>query len=129
MKLLLSPHQKLLLSLIIALLTVSAVAAQSIGPTNAPTSVTLAWNASPATGYGPIGYNMYYGPSSATYTNKIVSNTNLTLTVSNLVRGATVYFAVTATTTNGLESVFSNEISYQAPPPPLPPTVLRIISQ
>jgi fibronectin type 3 domain-containing protein len=120
---------KLLLSLIVALLTISAAADQSIVPTNAPASITLAWNASPSTGLGPISYNMYYGPSSATYTNKLVSNTNLTLTVSNLVRGSTVYFAVTATTTNGLESVFSNEISYQLSPPPLPPTVLRIISQ
>jgi hypothetical protein len=98
-------------------------------PTNPPANVTLAWNASPTTTNGPISYILYYGPASTTYTNTVLAGTNLTCTASNLVRGATYYFAVTATATNGLESVFSNEVSTNTAAPPPPPTVLRIIAR
>jgi hypothetical protein len=120
---------KLLILAFLALLLLSApCSALAAGPTNSTSSVSLAWNPSPDTRYGVLNYNLYYGHASATYTNSFSVGTNLTGSVSNLVRGSTYFFAVTAYATNGLESDFSNEISYTSPTPPTPPTVLKIIS-
>lgn len=114
--------------LIAPLLTCSLPSfAQSIVPTNPPANVTLAWNASAETNMGPLSYTIFYGPASAAYTNSVPAGTNLTVTVSNLVRGSTCYFAVIATATNGLVSPPSNEVSYRPPLPPPPPTVFRVI--
>lgn len=78
-------------------------------------SVTLAWDASPSTGI--TAYRVYYGPASRTYTNFVsVPGTQLTAVVSNLVQGATYYFAATALA-GELESDFSNEVSYTVPRP------------
>lgn len=95
-------------------------------PTNPPPSVTLAWDAEAPANY-IANYKVYYGPASATYTNSLSAGTNTTLTVSNLVRGATYYFAATATSTNGLESAFSSEVSATIPSPPPPPTTFTLI--
>jgi Fibronectin type III domain len=110
-------------------LSLSEASALGAGPTNSASWVQLAWNPSPATNVGVINYNLYYGPASATYTNSFSVGTNLTGSVSNLVRGSTYFFAVTAVcATNLLESDFSNEISYTSPKPPTPPTTFKIIS-
>ncbi len=76
----------------------------------AQSSVTLAWD--PSVGGGIAGYRLYQGASSRSYTNVITTGNATTATVSNLVRGATYFFAVTAYSTNGLESEYSNEITY-----------------
>src|SRR5712672_924356 len=57
-------------------------------------SLTLTWdpNADPDV----AGYMLYYGSSSATYTNAINSGTARTNTVSGLIDGVTYFFAVTA---------------------------------
>ena len=113
------------LAVLALLLIVSPCGAQ----TNQTAWISLAWNPSPAVNMGVINYNLYYGPASATYTNSFSVGANLTGSVSNLVRGATYFFNVTAVcATNGLESGFANEISWTSTPPPTPPTVLRIIS-
>jgi hypothetical protein len=94
-----------------------------------PSAVTLAWNPSLASGIA--GYNLYTGVASQTYTN-MVSLGNVTNSVlSGLVTGTTYFFSVTAVDAAGLESQFSNEISYSVPtnivssssngPPVLPP--------
>lgn len=80
-----------------------------------PASVTLAWDASP--GPGIAGYRLYEGDSSGTYTNIIDVGNGTVATVSNLVTGATYYFAVSAYDEVGLESVLSAEISYTVTPP------------
>ncbi len=79
----------------------------------AQTTVTLAWD--PSAGVGISGYRVYQGSVSRTYTNIITVGNTTNCTVSNLVAGATYFFAVTARGTNGLESDFSTEISYTVP--------------
>lgn len=97
------------------------------GPTTNAPSVTLAWDASPTAGVA--GYHIYYGIASRFYTNQLDSGTNLTLTVSNLVRGNTYFFAATAYSPTGLESDFSNEATATLPLPPQPPVNFRITAQ
>ena len=75
----------------------------------AASSVTLAWN--PSTGTNIAGYRIYYGATSRTYTNTVAVGNVTTATISNLVSGATYYFAATAYDTSNLESDFSNEAS------------------
>jgi hypothetical protein len=77
-------------------------------------TVTLAWDPSPGTNV-IANYNLYYGVASATYTNVVAAGTNTTVSVSNLVAGATYYFAATAVDTNGLESDYSTEVSTLIP--------------
>ena len=77
-------------------------------------TVTLAWDASSGTNV-IANYNIYYGVASATYTNVVSAGTNLTVSVSNLVEGATYYFAATAVDTVGLESDYSTEVSTVIP--------------
>jgi hypothetical protein len=77
-------------------------------------TVTLAWDPSPGTN-AIANYNLYFGAASATYTNLVSAGTNTTVSVSNLVEGATYYFAATAVDTNGLESDYSTEVSTLVP--------------
>jgi hypothetical protein len=83
------------------------------GSAFATASVTLAWQ--PSTDASVVGYNVYYGGASETYTNKISAGSAMSAVVSNLVPGATYYFAATAYDSTGLESPFSNEASYAVP--------------
>jgi len=73
-------------------------------------SVTLAWDPSPSP--EAVGYNIYYGPSSRTYTNHVDAGNATTVTVSNLLNGATYFFAATAYDLAGLESDYSNEVQW-----------------
>ena len=77
------------------------------------TSLTLAWDGSPDSSIA--GYRLYEGVVSRTYTNVIDVGNATTATVSNLIAGVTYYFAVTAYDTNGLESDYSDEVSYTVP--------------
>jgi hypothetical protein len=88
---------------LLGLLTLSAHA-QTSG------SVTLAWN--PDTASGLAGYRLYQGVSSGSYTNQLTLGNTTNATVSGLAMGVNYFFALTAYTTNGLESPFSNEITY-----------------
>ncbi len=76
-------------------------------------SVTLAWDSS--TDPNVTGYKIYYGVASRVYTNTVDVGTATTVTVSNLLEGATYYFAATAYNSVGLESDFSAEASYTVP--------------
>jgi hypothetical protein len=75
--------------------------------------VTLAW--SPSADTNVIGYNLYHGVASRTYTNKLDVGSALTATVSNLVEGTTYYFSYNAYNLLGMESDFSEEVSYHVP--------------
>src|SRR5437762_5632898 len=75
--------------------------------------VSLAWDAS--TGTSVAGYIVHYGSSSGVYTNSLDVGSQLTATIPGLLDSATYYFAVTARDATGLESIPSNEISYQVP--------------
>jgi hypothetical protein len=102
---------------------------------NPAPSVTLAWD--PSTNPIVVKYTIYFGVASGAYTNNstVVSNgppctiTNVSLTLP--ARGVTYYFAATAIDTHGLESVFSNEVSYSVPvipdAPSLHPVIILIV--
>ena len=88
-------------------------------------SVTLAWDPSP--GSDIAGYNIYYGPHTQVYTNTTPVGNVTNATIGGLLLGATYFFAATAVNTSGLESDFSNEVSYTVPSSedyPLPVIVL-----
>ncbi len=108
-------------------LAVSTVEAQTVSRTNSTPSVSFGWNISTDPTVG--GYNLYQGGSSGNYTNvvNIPGGSTATFTQSTgLVRGQTYFWAITAVATNGLESVYSNEVTYQVPSLPGPPTTVTI---
>ena len=88
-----------------------AAAALFLSASSRGQSVTLAWD--PSTSPEVAGYNLYYGGASQTYTNMVAVGGATNATVSGLLPGARYFFAVTAIDISGLESDFSNEISYQ----------------
>jgi hypothetical protein len=82
-------------------------------PAATPHTVTLAWNANAPNTIA--GYHLYYGGTTKSYTNVVDSGGSTTVAITNLSGGSTYYFAVTAYDDIGLESDFSNEISYTVP--------------
>jgi Fibronectin type III domain/FG-GAP-like repeat len=78
----------------------------------AATSLTLAWDPSGASGIR--GYRLHYGTSSQSYSQTRDLGNTTTTTVSNLLPGQTYYFAVTDYNTAGIESIYSNEVSFRA---------------
>ncbi|HYG23235.1 MAG TPA: tandem-95 repeat protein [Verrucomicrobiae bacterium] len=107
----------------LALLLV-AISSLVLGASNARAaqSVTLIWNASADTNV--IGYNVYYGVASRTYTNRIDAGATTNLVVNGLLPGVTYYFAATAYNILGMESEYSSEVSYTVPVPVnTPPTL------
>ena len=77
--------------------------------------VTLAWDASASTNVA--GYRLYYGTNTGSY--QFVTNAGPALTQSVVLphRGRW-FFAATAYDTNGLESDFSSEVSWESKPVP-----------
>ena len=75
--------------------------------------VTLAWNPSPDPTV--VGFRLYEGLASQTYTTVYDVSSATSVTLTNLAPGRTYYFAVTAYDVTGLESDFSGEIGYTAP--------------
>jgi hypothetical protein len=73
--------------------------------------VTLAWD--PSTDPTVVGYNVYYGAASQTYTNIIAVGPSTSCVVSNLSAGTTYYFAATSVSMAGLESSYSTEVVCQ----------------
>lgn len=110
----LSLSPKLLLVVILTTLVAGLAQAQS--------SVTLAW--SPSADSTVVGYRLYQGGASQSYTNIVDVGAATTYTVTGLAAGATYFFAVTAYDATGLESPFSNEISYTVPPSTSPVSVI-----
>lgn len=88
-------------------------------------SVTLAWDPSPDAA-SVTSYKVHSGVSSGVYERVDKAGTNTIYTVTNLVIGAEYFFAATAVGTNGLESEFSNEISYIVEEPPMPPSNIGV---
>jgi hypothetical protein len=104
---------------------------------NPPPVVTLAWDASldPSV----TGYTVYQSTNSfltrglsSAQARFSVPNTltnALEVKITNLIRGVTHYWVVTASNASGLESDPSNEASYTVPAPPPPPGRLRVTVQ
>ncbi len=110
------PHWQRTLAWLLALLGwVASVAAAG---------VTLAWDPSPDDRV--TNYRVYWGYQSRTYTGSFDVGNVTNATVGSLVAGTHYFFAVTATTPEGLESDYSNEVDYTVPLPPLTPPVLEV---
>lgn len=98
------------------------ILAALITTAHAQRSVDLAWD--PCVGDEVIGYRLYQGGASRVYTNVVATGPVTGNTVSDLIEGATYFFAVTAYNASGLESDFSKEITYTVPQPePQPPAI------
>jgi len=76
-------------------------------------SVTFVWN--PSNWSTIAGYRLYYGAASRAYSHTLDVGNNTTATVPDLAIGPTYFFTVTVYDIIGLESTFSNEISYTVP--------------
>lgn len=71
---------------------------------------TLAWDP-PDISADVAGYTLHYGTASGTYSMAIDVGNVTSYTVSNLIEGETYYFSVTAYNSEGVESVYANEVS------------------
>jgi F5/8 type C domain-containing protein/fibronectin type III domain protein len=69
---------------------------------------TLRWD--PSADSTVVGYKLYYGTATRSYTNSISVGNQTTYTVTGLGAG-TFYFAVTSQNASGVQSNFSNEVS------------------
>lgn len=74
-------------------------------------AVTLAWDPSPDPDV--TGYAIYYGTNSGNYTTRVDVGCQTNATVEIPANGATYYFAATAYTSDGVESLPSNEVSFR----------------
>ena len=102
----------LVLSLVVVSTLLLASNAVALDPTPLGT-LTLAWDPSPDPTV--VGYELYQGVESLTYTSMVDVGNADTTTITGLIPGATYFFAVTAYDSTGLESTFSGEISYTVP--------------
>ena len=78
-------------------------------------TITLSWNPSPSANV--VGYRVYYGQASGSYSNVLDLGNQTTGDVPNLIEGTTFYFAVTAYAADGSESDRSDEFHYMPNPP------------
>jgi len=86
-------------------------AAQASEPLPTTYSLTLEWN--PSESPQITGNHVYYGTNIGDYTQSIFVGNVAVAIVPGLSFGVTYYFAITATDADGVESEFSNEISYR----------------
>lgn len=82
-------------------------------------AVSLEWDRNSETNV--IGYRVYFGQSSRSYDSVLDANNETMLSLPPLQSGRTYYFAVTAYNNDGLESDFSDEVSYSEPAVNHPP--------
>ena len=83
---------------------------QALAVVPSPGTAGLAWDSSP--GGGVAGYRVYVGTTSGNYASSVEAGNATTTTISGLAVGTTYFFAVKAYDASGVESPFSNEISF-----------------
>jgi hypothetical protein len=84
-------------------------------------TVNLAWNRNLEPNV--TGYRLYYGTNPGSYTQQINVGNSISASVSGLTVGTNYFFATTAYDSLGIESPYSNEVSYTVPsqtPTPTP---------
>jgi hypothetical protein len=113
------------------LVSILFVGLSTFGPSCAlaVNSLTIGWD--PSLDAQVIGYKVYYGTASGSYTNVVAVSNSTIATISNLVDGATYFLAATAVDAMGLESAFSNEAVFTnaiTPPPNQPPTLNSLVN-
>lgn len=88
-------------------------------------SISLQWNSNSETNLG--GYRLYFSQTSNVWSHVSLVATSGLPTASKTIalpNAGRWFFVVTATNTSGLESGFSNMVTYETPNPPEPPTGL-----
>lgn len=75
--------------------------------------VSIFWQASPDPHV--IGYYLYSGPASGSYSQRVDAGNFTSVKLQNLVPGVTTYFVVTAYDAQGVESLPSDEAAYLQP--------------
>jgi fibronectin type 3 domain-containing protein len=91
------------------------VALQASGVPAGDHSATLSWNASPS---GVAGYFVYRSTNGGPYTKlNATEDTSLTYTDSAVAAGQTYSWAVTAVTSDNIESGYSNQATATIPSP------------
>jgi hypothetical protein len=93
--------------------------ASGVAEAIAPAGVSLAWD--PVAG-DVAGYRLYIGQQSGQYSQVVDAGNATQATLTNLSYGSTYFFSVTAYSTEGIESDYASEITYQVgsqtnPPP------------
>lgn len=95
------------------------------GLTLSTNSSHLVWN--PSTDPTVTGYNLYYGGASGNYTNMVNVGSATNFTVTGLSSYVTYYFVATTYNISGVQSPFSNEVSYTVPGPSnSPPAIAKL---
>lgn len=84
-----------------------------LGALPAASAVTLKWD--PSSDPRVTGYALRYGSTSGNHTVRVDIGSKTTASVLELTAGRTYYFAVTAYTADGVESLPSNEVAYTVP--------------
>ena len=87
-------------------------------------TVRLGWDRNPESDV--VEYKVYIGNATRNYIRIISAGNNTEQLVPDLSRGVTYFFAVTAVNSSGLESDYSNEVSYTTPDRPSPPSNPRV---
>ena len=82
-------------------------------------NVTLGWDSNVEPDIA--GYNVYYGVASRAYEGSTDVGNQTSHNLTGLVDGQTYYFAATAYNLQGMESDYSNEVTYTMPLPNAPP--------
>ena len=103
---------RLVTILLLFCLTASAqLPPKVVEPPNLPTNQTvmLRWN--PSTDPSVVGYNVYYGNESSNYTYCVSAGDSTNLAIQLPLTGRS-YFAATTYNASGVQSPFSNEISF-----------------
>jgi hypothetical protein len=75
------------------------------------------------------GYRIYYGPASHVYSTTVDVGFATTATIANFAQGTTVFFTVSAYTSNGNVSLLNGELSWTAPAAQPPPFDITQVSK
>ena len=106
---------RVLVCLVIALLTCAPSLAQA---------QSLVWNPNPESDLA--GYKVHYGTESGTYTTQVDVGNSTIFAPQGFDWSRTLYFAVQAYDTEGLESGLSAEVLWTPPPPPVPTRITSV---